>query len=187
MMRLFARFRQIYDVAFFFIRGGADAARRLGVAVGRDCRIYIRAFGSEPFLISIGDRTTITSGVKILTHDGSTSLVKNNDGRRYQRYAPVNIGDDVFIGVNSVIMPGVTIGSRSIVAAGSIVTKDVPAGTIVGGNPARVIGPFDAFESKIKKYCANDVELEDKKSYKERVYRAINIQDAKTVGRDEAN
>lgn len=186
MMQLFARFRQIYDVAFFFIRGGTHAARRLGVSVGRDCRIYIRAFGSEPFLISIGDRTTITSGVKILTHDGSTGLVRNDSGQRYQRYAPVRIGDDVFIGVNSIIMPGVTIGSRSIIAAGSIVTKDVPPGTIVGGNPARAIGSYDAYESKIRENCANDAELSGEMTYKERVYRAIKIQDLKTVGRDGA-
>ena len=60
---------------------------------------------------------------------------------RYKRC--IEIMDNVFIGSSSCIMPNVKIGPNSIVAAGSIVTKDVPEGTIVGGNPAKVIGSFD--------------------------------------------
>jgi acetyltransferase-like isoleucine patch superfamily enzyme len=56
------------------------------------------------------------------------------------RFAPVKIGDDVWIGARAVILPGVTIGSRCVVAAGAVVKSDVPDGTIVAGVPARPVG-----------------------------------------------
>ena len=73
-----------------------------------------------------------------------------DEGRRHYSYAPISIGDDVFVGARAVLMPGVRIGYRCVVAAGAVVVKSVPPGTIVGGNPARVIGTFDAFEAKVR-------------------------------------
>jgi acetyltransferase-like isoleucine patch superfamily enzyme len=164
------------DLVSFFVKGGVYAARRKGVTVGNNCRIYIHSFGSEPFLISMGDSVTITSGVKIITHDGSSGLVRDEQGRRYQRYAPVKIGNNVFVGVNSVILPGVTIGSNVVVAAGSVVTRDVPDNTIVGGVPARQIMNFESFSERIASSCANDSELEHLPKYRARVALAIQIE-----------
>jgi tetrahydrodipicolinate N-succinyltransferase len=62
----------------------------------------------------------------------------------------IDIRDNVFIGYNAVILPNVTIGPNAIVAAGSIVTKDVPPGTIVGGNPAKVIGSVEEYVAKLQ-------------------------------------
>lgn len=118
------------------------AARHLGVTVGKGCRILTRGFGTEPWLIAIGDRVTITNGVHLLTHDGSTWLFRDSGGRRY-RYARIVIGDDVFIGINSILLPGVQVGNRVIIGAGSVVTKSVPSGVLVAGNPARVIGLYE--------------------------------------------
>lgn len=157
----------------FYLYGGSSSARLQGVRVGSDCRIYISSFGSEPFLISIGDRTTITSGVRILTHDGATCLVKDKYGKRYQKYAPVKIGDDVFIGINSIILPGVTIGSHSIVAAGSVVTRDVPDGVIVGGNPAKIICKFEDYGEKVSSRYPNERDLATAQNYKQRVLLAV--------------
>ena len=128
------------------LAGNERHARLLGVRVGSGCRIYSTRFGSEPFLIDIGDRVTVTSGVTFLTHDGSTWLLRDGKGRRY-RYARISVGSDVFIGVNSIIMPGVRIGSRVVVGAGSVVTKSIPDGVVVAGVPARFIGWFDQFEA----------------------------------------
>ncbi len=175
MRRIPALFRQLVGFSLFVFKGGAAAARRMGVTVGEDCRIYVRSFGSEPSLITIGDRTTITSGVRILTHDGATSLVKNEGGHRFQRYAAVKIGDDVFVGVNAIILPGITIGSRVIVAAGSVVTRDVASGNIVGGNPARVIGSFESYHAKISATCPNDEDLRHAETYEDRVALAMEI------------
>jgi maltose O-acetyltransferase len=85
-------------------------------------------------LLTIGNDVTIAPRVKIYTHDASTYRTLKHD-----RIARVTIGDRVFIGSGSLLLPGVTIGEDSVIAAGSVVTKDVPAGVVFGGNPARAI------------------------------------------------
>lgn len=128
--------------------GGEAGARYLGVKVGAECRIYMTAFGSEPWLVEIGNRVTISRGVSIITHDGSGWLANDDRGRRY-RFAKVVIGDEVFIGLGAILLPGVRIGNQVVVGAGSVVTKSVPSGTIVGGNPARMIGRYDEFQAHV--------------------------------------
>jgi len=128
--------------------GGDRASRLLGVQVGQGCRICPCGFGSEPWLVSIGDRVTVAPGVSFVTHDGSTWLFRDAHGRRF-RYARIQVGSDVFIGLNAVLMPGVRIGNRVIVGAGSIVTKSVPDGTVVAGNPARIVGEYSDLESSV--------------------------------------
>lgn len=177
---------KLFGILYLLLRGGVKNARRLGVTVGRDCRIYTSKFGTEPFLITIGDRVTVTSGVVFLTHDGSTWLVRDESGHRYQRYAPISIGNDVFVGVNSIIMPGVNIGNRVVVAAGSVVTRDVPDNTVIAGVPARPISTFDDLEHKIRTRCANDVELVKATSYRTRVALAVAIQQSKSAQSDGA-
>lgn len=101
---------------------------------------------SEPYLVSIGSNVRISADVKFYTHDILQTMFKYSKGTF--PYNPeclyymdkIVIGDNVMIGGSSVILPGVTIGSNTIVAAGSVVTKDVPEGKIVGGNPAKIIG-----------------------------------------------
>lgn len=183
MLRRISRLiAEVADMFVFFWKGGVAHARRKGVTVGAGCRIYTRIFGSEPFLISIGDRVTITSGVRLLTHDGSTWLIRDADGNRYQRYLPLKIGDDVFVGVDAIIMPGVTIGSRVVIGAGSVVTRDVPDGVVIAGNPARVIRDFDSFSKDVCATCINDLELAGIRDFRERVEFAVrNRQERKTL------
>ena len=130
--------------------GPVRAARAMGVLVGDDCRILSLAVSAEYELISIGDRVTISSDVLFVTHDGAGWLVRDEEGRRHYWLARIAIGSDVFVGARAVIMPGVRIGDRCIVAAGSVVTRSVPDGSIVGGNPARLIGSFDEFSTKVR-------------------------------------
>src|ERR1017187_9735184 len=129
------------------LRGSSYVARAQGVKLGEGCRIYISYFGTEPWLISIGDRVTITSGVQFITHDGATWLLRDGKGRRY-RYSPIRIGSDVFIGANSIILPGVRIGNRVIVGAGSVVNRSIPDNCVVAGVPAKFIRTFDEFERR---------------------------------------
>ena len=128
---------------------GDAYARSLGVAVGQGCRILTRDFGSEPFLISIGDDVTISSDVTFINHDGSAWLVRDERGRRYL-FQRITIGSHVFVGARVVLLPGVAIGDRVIVGAGSVVTRSVPPDSVVAGNPARWIRPFSAIEARFR-------------------------------------
>lgn len=130
------------------IAGGDVAARRLGVRVGTGCRIYSCRVASEYSMVSIGDDSTVSVDVLFITHDGTGWLYRDERGRRY-RYAPVTVGDRCFIGARATLMPGVRIGSDSVVAAGAVVTKSVPPGSVVGGVPATVIGQTRDLLTKI--------------------------------------
>ena len=85
--------------------------------------------------VTIGDRTQIGPGVQILTADHPRSPAQRRVGLEFGR--PVKIGADVWIGGGAIVLPGVTIGDEAIVGAGAVVTRDVPAGATVVGNPAR--------------------------------------------------
>lgn len=120
-----------------------------------DYKTYIR----YPSLVSIGERTTINRGCSFLPsiHYRDIEIIIGNHvavapdvcfiavGHEYRKLnlpvtaASVRVGDYVWIGARSVILPGVTIGEGAVVAAGSVVTKDVPAYSVVGGCPAKVI------------------------------------------------
>lgn len=166
------RFARRFVSGFF---GNVALARWLGVEVGEGCRLYIREFGSEPFLIYIGDRVTITQGCTLLTHDGATWLVRDDDGNRYQKFGRIRIGSDVFVGANAILLPGVTIGNRVVIGAGSVVTQDVPDDSVCAGNPARLLGTFSDWSQRIEEICTNDRELASQVSYRERVEAAISI------------
>ena len=141
-------------------------ARQEGVRIGTGCRILSNVATSEPWLVSIGDRVTVSSRVSLVTHDGSGWMLQDERGRRY-RYAPIRIGDDVFIGAGATIMPGVEIGERVVVGAGSVVTRSVPPGSVVAGVPARVVSTWDDFVGRMREWpAASDMKGS---TYRERV------------------
>lgn len=149
--------------------------KKVGITVGSNCRIYTSKFGSEPFLITIGNNVTVTSGVSFITHDGSGWLMRDEKGRRYT-YQPINIGNNVFIGVNSIIMPGVKIEDRVIVAAGSVVTKSIPSGVVVAGVPAKIIGRYSDIESKMLDNYISDEDMKSLRgTYQEKIKQVTNF------------
>lgn len=87
--------------------------------------------------IRFGDRCMLGPGVHIYTATHPLDPVERSSGREFAK--PVVIGDDVWIGGGALIMPGVTIGNRVVIASGAVVTKDVPDDMVIGGNPARTI------------------------------------------------
>ena len=100
---------------------------------------------AEPFLVAIHDNVIVAADVRLVTHSLTSTVFNNktNSRRFYAQYGKIEIHSNVFVGAGATIMYGVTIGENCIVAAGAIVTKDVPSGSVVGGIPAKVIGTFD--------------------------------------------
>lgn len=124
--------------------------KRIGVNMKGKVRFFgVPRFGSEPYLITLGDNVIITGGVQFLTHDGSIGIFKKTDPDLLI-VKPITVGNDVFIGYGSTIMPGVNIGNRCIIAAGSVVAKDVPDNSVVGGVPAKFIKSADEYLEKAR-------------------------------------
>ncbi|MGC4110503.1 MAG: acyltransferase [Nocardioides sp.] len=126
-------------------------ARGLGVEVGKDCRFTAPTrgmFGSEPYLVSIGDHVTITAGVRFVTHDGGVWVLRDQYPD-IELFAPVTIHDNVFIGLGATLLPGVTVGPDAIVAAGAVVSRDVPPGSVVGGVPATVLKTVEEYAAEV--------------------------------------
>lgn len=116
-----------------------------GLVIGSGCFIG-RGVLIDPvccWLITIGDRCVLAPDVMILAHDASTKRAMG-----YTRVRRTSIGDRVYIGARAIVLPGVTIGSDAIVGAGAVVSRDVGAGEMVVGNPARVVGTVDAHADK---------------------------------------
>ncbi len=100
---------------------------------------------SHCWLIEIGDNVTLAPRVHVLCHDASTKEFLN-----YTKIGRVTIGSQVFIGAESVVLPGVTIGDCVIIGANSTVTHDIPANSVAVGSPARVVCSLDSYLEKEK-------------------------------------
>ena len=137
-------------------------AKKNGLKIADDCRIMgIPVFGSEPYLVSIGKHVTISSNVTFITHDGGTWVFRYNEKyNQVRKFGRIDVKDNCFIGLGSIIMPGVTIGPNSVIGAGSVVTKDVPPDTVVVGNPAKPLMSYEEYAEKcLKTTLKYDTEL----------------------------
>ncbi|MDX8047128.1 acyltransferase [Gracilibacillus sp. S3-1-1] len=165
-----------YKVAKLFYSGekyassfNIDIARKKGVKVGKDCRFYSTNFSTEPYLVEIGNHVTITAGVRFVTHDGAAWVLRGLD-KKYEKtniLGKITIGNNVFIGFNSIILPGVEIGDNTVIAAGSVVTKSFTGNSIIGGVPAKKIKDLEEYIKINEKHLVDTKGLnsEEKKHF----------------------
>lgn len=121
------------------------------VEIERGCSID----PSFPWLIEIGNNVTLAPEVCILSHDAS---MKYSNGKT--KLGRVKIGDNVFIGTKSVILPGVYIGNNSIIGASSVVASNIPDNSVVCGSPARIISTTEQFKKKNEEKILNSLNIE---------------------------
>ena len=139
--------RKIIKAIVYRLQGNYSTEKlvSMGMTVGKN---FNRLNGvildpSHCWLIEIGNNVTMAPRVHILCHDASTKMFLN-----YTKIGRVSIGDNVFIGAGSIVLPNVTIGSNVVIGAGSVVTHDVPDGMVIAGNPARPISTLDDYLQK---------------------------------------
>ena len=118
-------------------------ARAIGVRVGKDCRLIAVHFGSEPFLVTLGDHVS-AADVSFITHDGA-AWVFRDEFPEVELFGPIIVGNNVFLGAGVKVLPGVTIGNNVIVGAGAIVVSDIPSNCVAVGMPAKPIRTLDDY------------------------------------------
>lgn len=126
--------------------------RKLGVKIGKRCTFIGDniSFSSEPYLINIGNDVRVSFDVCFITHDGGTHVLRKQNPE-VCIYGQIIVGNNVFIGARSIILPNTKIGNNSIVGAGSLVTKDIPDNEVWGGIPAHKICTVDEYKKKNEK------------------------------------
>jgi len=154
---------------FFGNRYRIKLLQKKGVTIGNYCSIEGNcSFGSEPYLITIGDNVKITNGVSFVTHDGGVYVL-----RKYKNipdadiFGTIKIGNNVFIGNKAVVMPGVRIGDNCIIGYGAIITKNIPEGSVAVGVPAKVIKTIDEYYDGVSERIVNtkSFSYEEKKKF----------------------
>jgi hypothetical protein len=125
-------------------------ARRIGVTVGDNATLIAvgrKTFGSEPYLITLGDHVGVAADVRFVTHDGGLFVLR----QKYpsiDRVGRIVIHDNVGLGLGAIILPGVEIGPNALVGVGSVVHRSVPPNSVVGGHPARFLMSLEAYEAQ---------------------------------------
>lgn len=167
--------RKILSVFMYFIHTAWTKlspngyARHVGVNLGENVVFYGMKpymFNTEPWIITIGDNCHITSNCTFITHDGGT-LILRKEVPDLELTGPITIGNDVYIGVNTTILPDTKIGNRCIVGACSLVRGTFPDNSVIAGNPARVIKTVDKYLEKAKEKSLHVGHLYGKEKDKE--------------------
>ncbi len=130
-----------------------------GIKIGKGCKIFNTrnvCIETDPVLLEIGDYVKITQGVVIITHDYSRSVLRRVYGQIIGDGAPVIIGNNVFIGINSIILMGTELGNNTIVGAGSVVKGKFPPNVVIAGCPAKIICSLDEFHEKRKQQTVSE-------------------------------
>lgn len=138
--------------------------KKKGLKIGSDCRLVGNVdFGSEPFLITIGDHVSITNS-QFITHDGGVWIFRKKNPK-IDVFKKVNIGSNVFIGANCIIMLGAIIEDNVVVGAGSIVTKKLQSGYVYAGIPAKKIKTIDEYYDSLNKFETKLMTKSEKKQF----------------------
>ena len=159
-MRFVAILNKIVKKLAYYLLPPLYYARFIGVDIGRNNLIKKCHWSSEPYLITVGSNCQLTN-CQIFTHGGGNVLRKWHPD--FDVFGKVRIGNYVYIGTNSLIMPGVTIEDNVLIAAGSVVTKSIPKNMVVAGNPAKIVCTIEEYYLRNKSYDLHSKHLSYKR------------------------
>lgn len=128
--------RKAYEIVYSYL-DPIGYARSIGVRVGKDCRLIGVHFGSEPFLVTLGDHVS-AADVSFITHDGGIWVFRETSPE-VELFGPITVGNNVFLGAGVKVLPGVTIGDNVVIGAGAVVVRDIPCNCVAVGLPAKPI------------------------------------------------
>lgn len=162
-----------FSQVLFKLQRGFDPighARKIGVRIGKNCRFCGAVnFGTEPYLVCIGDHVSITTS-DFITHDGAIWVFRE-EYPDVDLFGLIEVGNNVFIGAGCTILPGVTIGDNVVVGAGAVVSKSLTSGFVYGGVPAKKIKSVSDYRDSVLPRCVETKLMMPKE--KERCIRAI--------------
>jgi len=141
---------KVYLIFDAFKRTKYLVKNKVFYSVGNNFFFQPRKIPSEPKLIKFGNNVTVASNVTFITHDIVHQILNNLEIGIWFEYnvGPISIGNNVFIGSNTTILPNVKVGNNVVIGAGSLITKDIPDGSVVAGNPAKIITTFEKYLEK---------------------------------------
>lgn len=153
-MNIFYRLMHVINSGWKFIRrrilqalDPVGYARKIGVKIGVNCRLISVNFGAEPFLISIGNHVSITKAT-FITHDGGVWIFRD-EMPDLDLFKPIKIGNNVFIGYGTVILPGAVVSDNVVIGAMSVVSGFIPPDSICAGVPARKIRSVAEYKARV--------------------------------------
>lgn len=157
-MRLFGRLnRYLLLLRLFLCGGGYKRAsyvkkKKLFGNIGEHCYLQPWNFGTEPYLIFLGDNVHIASNVTFVNHDIIHFMLNymNKSDDFSEKYGKIIIGNNVFVGSNTTILYDTKIGNNVIIGAGSLVNRDIPDNSVAAGVPCKVIGTFESIVQRRK-------------------------------------
>lgn len=138
-----------------YFRNPVKYARKMGVKVGKGTHfVNCPSFSSEPWLISIGEKTNISSDVSFITHDGGRWVLDHlyPQDAPFYKIEPIRVGSNCFIGMKVMVLPNVCIGDNCVIGGGSIVTKSIPEGQVWAGVPARFICTIEEYRKRMHRH-----------------------------------
>jgi acetyltransferase-like isoleucine patch superfamily enzyme len=146
-------------------------AKKIGVKIGKDCRLISVNFGSEPYLITLGNHVSATA-TTFITHDGGAWVFRDKLPKA-DIFDSIKIGDNVFLGYGTIVLPGITVGNNVVIGAGSVVTRDIPSDCVAVGVPARPIKSAKEYFEKCmtKVVYTKDMKPNEKRLYLKRKFR----------------
>lgn len=167
------RIISILKTIYYKLLSPNQCARILGVNFGNNCKFRTKDFGSEPYLIKMGDNVATSAGVRFITHDGSVHVLRNLYGKpNLDLFGQIIIQNNVFIGLNTIILPGTEIGENTIVGAGSVVKGKLNKNSVYAGVPAKYLFSIEEYYQKNINMLDNTYFLKsnEKKTFLEKKY-----------------